>query len=757
MFTTNFQTVKEVLFLIAVFFYFPGFAQVSISGKLTDARGNPIPNASIVLKNTYDGTTTDSSGNFQISTGESGKQVVEISVTGFNTYEKSIILEKNNLVLNIVMKEHVTELKAVILSAGSFEASDQKRVTIFNSIDIVTTASANADISAAIKTLPGAQQVGEEEGLFVRGGTAGESKSFIDGTLVNNFYYSSEPGLAQRGRFNPFLFKGTVFSAGGYSALYGQALSSALILETIDFPERSSAQLSVSYLSVGGGLQQLSRSQRFSWGGTYSVTDLGLAFKLIKQRPDYFKRPRIHNGDANFRVKTKSGVIKYYGMAGKTEVGFRYADLDTTGFKNAFALDNVNMYHNLSWKENIGDGFKTILGLSLSNNKDDITNELVDQGNTLQVIPNKPLLANKNFNLITKGRYFNGKLVIEKKLNGLSAWRAGTEFNRSKEDSDFKFFGGTGAMEKVVENLMAVFVETDIYVTNSLAVKAGTRAEHSSLIDKWNIAPRLSLANKLGGNSQLSFAYGIFYQNPERKYLPAMSQTGFAQAAHYILQYQKLTSKTTFRIEVFYKEYNNLYKTLSLYGRQQVINNNGKGYAKGLEVFWRDKKTVRNLDYWISYSYLDTKRDFLNYPAAINPPFAAKHTGSVVVKKFVSNLKSMLNASYTYASGRPYYHIMRDSTGRSFIADRGRTKSFNNLSFSINYLPNISKSGAGKFSVFVFSLTNVLGNNNVFGYNYSHDGTNKQAILPASKRFFYLGCFLSFGIDRRQEAINSNL
>jgi hypothetical protein len=33
------------------------------------------------------------------------------------------------------------------------------------------------------------------------------------------------------------LFKGTVFSTGGYSALYGQALSSALILESIDLPE----------------------------------------------------------------------------------------------------------------------------------------------------------------------------------------------------------------------------------------------------------------------------------------------------------------------------------------------------------------------------------------------------------------------------------------------------------------------------------------------------------------------------------------
>jgi hypothetical protein len=42
-----------------------------------------------------------------------------------------------------------------------------------------------------LKTLPDAQQMGESEGLFCRGGTAADPKTFIDGTLVNNFFYSA--------------------------------------------------------------------------------------------------------------------------------------------------------------------------------------------------------------------------------------------------------------------------------------------------------------------------------------------------------------------------------------------------------------------------------------------------------------------------------------------------------------------------------------------------------------------------------------
>ena len=138
----------------------------------------------------------------------------------------------------------MSELKAVTVISGSFAAGDTKRAaTVLNSIDVATVGGGNADITAAVKTLPGAQQIGEQEGLFVRGGTGDETKQFIDGTLVNNPYYTSVPDLATRGRFSPFLFKGTVFSTGGYSALYGQALSSALILESIDLPERSAANL----------------------------------------------------------------------------------------------------------------------------------------------------------------------------------------------------------------------------------------------------------------------------------------------------------------------------------------------------------------------------------------------------------------------------------------------------------------------------------------------------------------------------------
>ena len=251
-----------IIFLLTAY-QLTAYGQLTISGKVMDKKAG-LAGVSIVLVDTYDGATTDSTGRFSFITHEKGNFKISATAIGYKPFIQEINLGTENIKLDILLKEEITELKAVVITAGSFEASDSKRGTVLNSIDIATTASANADVTGALKTLPGAQQVGESEGLFVRGGTAGETKTFIDGTLVNNFFYSSVPNVAQRGRFSPFIFKGTVFSAGGYSALYGQALSSAVILESIDLPDQSSGALGISVLGASAGFQHLAKNKKSS-------------------------------------------------------------------------------------------------------------------------------------------------------------------------------------------------------------------------------------------------------------------------------------------------------------------------------------------------------------------------------------------------------------------------------------------------------------------------------------------------------------
>lgn len=732
-----------------------GFAQTTVSGKIKDTKGKPMSGASISIKDSYDGATTDSMGNYRFKTSEKGEQTLLVSSIGFKLQERKLNLDGNSVVADFVLKEEPNELTAVVITAGSFEASDRKRAAaILDPIDIVTTASANGDITGALKTLPGAQTVGESEGLFVRGGTAAETKTFIDGTLVNNFFFSSAPNIAAFSRFSPFIFKGTVFSTGGYSALYGQALSSALILESIDLPERTTSNYNISVIGLGGGYQKVNKKKTYSHGLSYNYTNLTPAFAVIKQQQDYSQAPETHSGDANFRIKTsKNGMFKYYGNFSISKLGFTTKSIDSVGYFDRFKLKNDYQYHNFSWKETIAKKWKLYAGLSFSFNKDKISSGMQNPTKQNELVSG---LEFKQFDIYNKGSFFNSKLVFERRLLGLSAIRFGAEYNHNNEKGKYIDFNNQSFDFDVKENLSSAFAEADVYITNSLAAKIGTRFEHSAILDKTNIAPRISFAYKFDKKTQASIAYGIFYQNPERRYLPSANELNFSKATHYIAQYMKVDGRTTFRAEVFYKKYEDLVKTNFVFGREIAVNNRGFGDAKGIEFFWRDKKNIKNVDYWISYSFLDTKRDFLNFPSATTPNFAAKHTASLIMKKFVSSWKMNLNASYNFASGRPYYNIGFDGTNYKFN-DQGRTPEFHNVSFAINYLPFLGRKKQKVFDVYVLQVSNIFNIRQVYGYQYSFNGLRKQAIVPPSRMFVFIGAFISIGVDRSDEVINNGL
>ncbi len=727
--------------------------QIVFRGKVI-CRKQAVPGASITLKDTYDGSTSDSSGNFAFTTEEKGDHALVVTAAGYRPFEKNITISGQPISLEVELKEMITELNAVIITAGTFEAGDKKRAAVLNSLDVATTAGSNADITAALKTLPGTQQVGEQEGLFVRGGAGYETKQFIDGNLVNNPYTTSIPDISGRGRFSPFLFKGTIFSTGGYSALYGQALSSVLLLESIDLPQRSEVDASITPLVWGLGTQQLAKNKKYSYGINYSYTNVGLYFSLIKQTPDYFRMPQFHSGDANFRIKTKNGgMIKYYTTFSSGDLGLRRPDIDSGYLKNAFFVRNNNWYNNFSYKENLGAGWKMHLGASFSTNLDDIRQQVQDKLNQPKDFPPAQYwMKYKNFTFHNLQNLFTGRAVFEKYLGGLSAIRFGTEYWHSDYRPEYN-----DTLFRQIDNYTAAFAEGSIYLSKALAAQIGTRFEYSSIINRSDMAPRLSLAYKTGNRSQLSLAYGIFYQKPESQQLYVPSSLGFTKAIHYVLDYQRIYDQRTLRLEVYYKKYKDLIREVPAGYNYYYYNNTGNGYAKGIDLFFRDKKTIKDFDYWVSYSYIDTKRDFLNYPEQLQPAFVANHTASIVTKKFFTNLKSGFNVTYSWASGRPYYNIQTSSDHKFFIADQGKTKNYNSLSLSVEWLPNLGKTNTKSFPLLFATVSNLLGSSQIYGYNYSYDGSVKSPVLPTAKRFYFIGLFLSWGVDRTQDAINNNL
>lgn len=742
------KTHNRIFGLLAFLMSIGIWSQVTVSGRVT-FKNKPLKDINITLKDTYDGSTSDENGNYSFTTSESGDKVLVFSGSNYDEVEVPVKLEGKDITVPAIMKAQINEINAVVITAGSIEASDKKRAaTLLTPLDIYTTAGANGQISSALGYLPGVQKVGESEGLFVRGGTGAETKIFMDGNLINNYFTNSVPGIAGRDRFNTSLFKGNIFSSGGYSAVYGQALSSVLILESVDLPETTSFDFGVSPIFLSANYQKLNKEKTASWGIAGSYSNLGLMGKLFNFNTDFGKYPQGYGFDGNFRIKTKKGgFIKYYGSVDQNEMSVGSESLEKDFDRNNVSLKGSNTYHNLSYRERLGKYLMNV-GVSYSFNTSNL-----DFSNI------KDDVAINQTKINSKSNYINGKLVVERKI-GRNSVRGGFELNNADENMNY------GSFQKNYKDLISsAFAETDLIFTNDLSAKIGIRTEHSSYLDKWNFSPRAALAYRISKEWTTSLAYGMFYQNPESKYLIS-NNFDFQRADHYIFQVQKNAEGRNLRFEAFYKKYDQLIKTSSIASEsstssgnqytQFAYNNGGAGFAKGIELFWRDKKTFKNIDYWLTYSYLDSKRDFLNYPFSLAPNFASKHTLNAVAKKFVMDWKTGFNLSYTYSKGRPYYDIAT-TDGINGIRDSGKLKDYSGLNFSVNYVPSVGKKDSKSFTVFVLSINNVLGNKNIYGFNYSADGSSRTAVRPPVNTFVFIGVFVSFGVDKTDDAINNNL
>jgi len=110
------------------------------------------------------------------------------------------------------------------------------------------------------------------------------------------------------------------------------------------------------------------------------------------------------------------------------------------------------------------------------------------------------------------------------------------------------------------------------------------------------------------------------------------------------------------------------------------------------------------------------------------------------------------------ATGRPYYNIQPGVNGKSEILNQGTTNMYNQMNLSFAYLFTMFKNWKNKdFSGIGFGMNNVFGTRQIFGYNYSYNGLYKMPVTQPASRSYYIGLFMSFGIDRRDDFINEKL
>ncbi len=684
-----------IVFPIIVLLHLNIFSQTTITGHVKDKKNMPIPFANVYLKNSYEGMISNENGNFTFETKLTGSQTIIVSIIGYQTYEKKIVLSKGKLFEITIQLKEGTTLSEVVVSAGVFDASDEKKATILNPLDIVTNPGASGDTYGALATLPGITPVQDKTGLFVRGGEASETKTIIDGALVAKPFFNETPDVPARGRFNPFLFKGTTFSTGGYSARYGQALSSVLILDTDNIPKRDRVNIGINMAGINASFVNVFKDKSSALLGTIGYSNLSPLFSIVPQNRTWIKAPEGINASFGYRNYSKKGnlfksFLQY--QSGNLELEFK--GYDNPSNKIRFKNSNKNLFWNNLYKGQLGSewSFLAVGSFSYDNSTDDFNEQ------------------------ITKIEDYLGqsRLSLNRKF-GSTTFRVGNETQLSAK----KY---TETDRKLDNNYLAFFTEGDLKLNDRTALRLGARSEYSSIINKWNIMPRTSLSYRIANNAILSLAYGQFYQTPDFENLLLNEDLNFEKSSHYIANYQWKNNNRIFRIEAYYKDY----EDLILY--KDKINNNGFGFSKGIDVFWRDQQSIKNLTYWLSYSLLSSERFYKDFPTEATPTFVSTHTLNLVGNYNITP-RSRVGISYTYASGRPFYN----PNNSTYLADN--VPDYHNINFSSSYMISL----LGNFSVIYVSLKNPFQMQQVSGYRYSFDGKSRTPILPSSDWSFFAG------------------
>jgi len=703
------------------------FGQITWSGVVTDGT-QPVVGANVYLQDTYFGATTDTTGAYSFTANPMDTSHLIISAIGYQTQQRLFVASDSTASFDIRLQEASYTLQGVTISAGSFEASDKHQAIALKPLDIVTTAGAMGDIAGALQTLPGTQTVGEDGRLFVRGGDGHETKVFIDGLLAHSPFNASVPGIPTRGRFSPFLFKGTTFNTGGYSAEYGQALSSALLLNTNDLADQT--QTDISLMTVGGNVSHQHRWDNSSVWAEGGYTDLTAYQWAVPQDVRWNTAPQAWNGSAAYRQKTSAtGMIKAYAQASRSQLAVHQPDVEQLPNTNLVSLKNNNLNANVSFQEALGKKWVWHTGVSYTYDEQQIT---ID----------KSLIRQQQQSV-------HAKSVGTYDLNANVAIRLGAEYFQDQYDWETLTFENTNSTNlSLLDQRATQFIEADAYLTKRLVSRVGLRTEYAKLTNTWQASPRLSLAYKTGKDSQVSLAYGTFNQSPRTDYRLVNSDLADEQATHYIANYQITQTGRTFRAEVYHKQYQQLTKFDPVEPYNPLVyNNQGDGYARGLDIFWRDRKSVDNLDYWISYSLLDTERNYQDFPTATVPTFASKHNFSAVGKYFVTKLRTQVGAAYSFASGRPYFNPQQSE----LHADR--TKAFHSLSVNAAWLIR-------QHIILYAAATNVLGRDNIFGYNYASQPNesgdyDRMPVQPTAPRFFFVGMFITLSKDKMKNQLDT--
>lgn len=240
-------------------------AQVHISGKVLDSDSKPIEFATIRVAKSAIGTMSGIDGGYSLSVARQDTVEIIFSCLGYKERHQKLIKPEGNVTLTVKLSDASTELQGVTVTEYRKQTDGMQNLDA-RALQQTTSVSGNG-VEAMLSTVAGVSSKNEMSSQYsVRGGSYDENSVYINGIEVYRPLLISSGQQEGLSIINPNLVGNIQFSTGGFSAEYGDRMSSVLDI-TYRQPEAFEGTLSGSLMgaeaSVGHNTGRFSQLHGF--------------------------------------------------------------------------------------------------------------------------------------------------------------------------------------------------------------------------------------------------------------------------------------------------------------------------------------------------------------------------------------------------------------------------------------------------------------------------------------------------------------
>ncbi len=687
---------------VKTYFGPPSAFNFTLSGLVRDkSNGEALPFATVLIKGTSNGASTNADGYFTLLKVPSDTCVIIAQYMGYDKTEIFLTPASPKTNLNIEITPSSYQLKGVSV------VGHKEDVVLTSQSDIGLVKMTprkiqqmpcigEKDIMRSFQMMPGISASNESSsGLYVRGGTPDQNLVLYDGFTI----YHVDHLYGFYSAFNSNAVKDVQLYKGGFESRFGGRLSSVTEITGKDGNQKKfNIGADIGLLSVNGFVE-IPIGKNFSSIFTYRRSYKGAIYNLIFDKfnkssetttssapsgpgggPTQNTKVTSYFYDLNGKLTYKAGKkdilsLSFFNGTDKLD---NSSSMDASGFgasNSAFSMSTTDLtkYGNiggsLKWSRKWNEKFYSNTVFSYSNYYSDrdrsqerTTTDASDESVTVKngILENNDL---KDYSI--RSDYQWDVLKFCQIQTGLFGTYYDINYTYAQNDT-------SNVLEKHNQALLAgayLQLKTKFF-KEKLQITPGLRASYYQTTAKVYLEPRLSASYSLTKHLSLKFAWGKYYQFANRvtredimsgsKDFWLLSDgvtVPISSAVHYIAGLSYETNNYLFSVEGYYKILQNLPEYSLRFNPSPMgvsYDENfftGEGYSRGIEFLVQ--KNSGKFNGWVSYTLGEARNHFSvysdsYYPANQDVTHEFKAIGLYNYKRWD------FSATWIYATGRPY-------------------------------------------------------------------------------------------------------